>query len=157
MMAMPVLPPATAPVPFKADVQEISFKFMHHPLLSSPSYLTSPEQLCPSSGHQDLQGMDRSVCVWGKGWGPTSATVRLRGLQGQAPEVTRSEGGNLEGFLVSSWFVYCPLCCESHGESSSMWVAHLHPNTALVADRLSVHVCGLINTWGCVISSRGRG
>lgn len=66
MMVMPVLPPTRAPIPFKADVQEVSFKFMHHPLLSSPSYLTSPEQLCPS--FQTCREWT-DLCVWGRGQG----------------------------------------------------------------------------------------
>lgn len=45
---------------------------------------------------------------------------------------------------------HCPLCCESHGESCCMWVAHPHPSTILVPSRLSIHVCGLRNTWVCV-------
>lgn len=48
----------------------------------------------------------------------------------------------------------CPLCCESPAESSCMWVAHPHTptrfRTVLEPSRLSIHVCGLRNTWVCV-------
>lgn len=50
----------------------------------------------------------------------------------------------------------CPLCYESHEESSCMWVTHPHPSTALVLGKLSVYVCGLIHTWD-YICSKGKG
>lgn len=84
----------------------------------------------------------------GAGEGTVGPAVKVRPLQQQAPADTGPEGEHPGGLLVGS--LSTALCWESPAESSCMWVAHPHPRTVLEPSRLSIHVCGLRNTWVCV-------